>query len=315
MGRLQCGQRCFTLNQRRKQSRWQGLPHPVVQCMSGRVESSNSRQMGQTSVGSAVRRGTRDLQPANQTTSPFRQDATEMAKVQSKTKVHSTVHSTESNTIVSRAWRSEAFKTGCCSSGASKADQTANVRLEKRLGAASAMSPTLGLLMARAEVPKMPRHSHGIMPATGFAQSPSTHAMAICCAYSGDHSAMAFIASTRHHERSSSFVGRGRETRPHEPLVCSVHGSRLAPKIRNMFGPIPSPEWLTQRGVPNPCTPPVGATVFGVWICYYLLRSNYSRSRSRSFAIPARRTTSGPVETHRGGRNLNYYCSTMYSSL
>lgn len=207
MGKLQCGQRCFTLNQRRRQLRWQGLPHPDVQNMSDRVESSSSRQMGQTSVGSAVRRGTRDLQPASQTTSPFRQDATEMAKVHSKTKVHSTVHSTESKTIVSRAWRSEAFKTGCCSSGASKADQTANVRLEKRLGAASAMSPTLGLLMARAEVPKMPRHSHGIMPTTGSAQSPSTHAMAICCAYSGDHSAMAFIANTRH-PRAPSIAAR-----------------------------------------------------------------------------------------------------------
>ena len=29
----------------------------------------------------------------------------------------------------------------------------------------------------------------------------------------------------------------------------------------------------------------------------------YPRSRSRSFAISARRTTTGPVETHRGGRN------------
>ena len=286
MGRLQCGQRCFTLNQRRKQSRWQGLPHPVVQCMSGRVESSNSRQMGQTSVGSAVRRGTRDLQPANQTTSPFRQDATEMAKVQSKTKVHSTVHSTESNTIVSRAWRSEAFKTGCCSSGASKADQTANVRLEKRLGAASAMSPTLGLLMARAEVPKMPRHSHGIMPATGFAQSPSTHAMAICCAYSGDHSAMAFIASTRHHERSSSFVGRGRETRPHvNSPAARVCRSRLAPKFRNFtcLGP-PFTRMVDPKGSAQPlytsCWSTVGATVFVV-ITYY---------------------------------DLNYYCSTMYST-
>ena len=32
-----------------------------------------------------------------------------------------------------------------------------------------------------------------------------------------------------------------------------------------------------------------------------------SRSRSRSFAIPARRTTTGPVETHRGGRKLKLW--------
>ena len=238
-----------------------------------------------------------------------------MAKVQSKTKVHSTVHSTESNTIVSRAWRSEAFKTGCCSSGASKADQTANVRLEKRLGAASAMSPTLGLLMARAEVPKMPRHSHGIMPATGFAQSPSTHAMAICCAYSGDHSAMAFIASTRHHERSSSFVGRGRETRPHVNSPAARVSSRVTagtqvPAILHVWA-----HPFTRMVDPKGSAQPLYTSCWShcIWRTYYDL--NYSRSRSRSFAIPARRTTSGPVETHRGGRNLNYYCSTMYSSL
>ena len=33
------------------------------------------------------------------------------------------------------------------------------------------------------------------------------------------------------------------------------------------------------------------------------------RSRSRSFAIPARRTTTGPVETHRGGRRHNVLTS------
>ena len=35
-------------------------------------------------------------------------------------------------------------------------------------------------------------------------------------------------------------------------------------------------------------------------------RNNRSRSRSRSIAISARRTTNGPVETHRGGRNIIY---------
>ena len=39
-----------------------------------------------------------------------------------------------------------------------------------------------------------------------------------------------------------------------------------------------------------------------------------SRSRSRSFAIPARRTTTGPVETHRGGRKLKLWKVTQFVS-